>query len=96
MCSCVKSSEELLNYQRLASSVPSLVYHGGSTQSNNSQYGPEQVAYLAAAAANAFYSINVSSSSWFFNTWDTNYGLSKLDKSTKGIHSLNGKPTAKL
>ncbi|XP_021943149.1 homeobox protein araucan [Folsomia candida] len=63
LCSCVKSPADLLNYQRLA---PSLVYHGGgsSTPSNPSSmpnptaYSPDQVAYLAAAAANAFYTMN--------------------------------------
>jgi hypothetical protein len=66
LCSCpIKSSTDLLNYQRLASSVPSLVYHGGSTPSNpnsipNPPYSPDQVAYLSLAAANAFYSMNVS------------------------------------
>ena len=66
LCSCVKSSQaSLLNYQRLASSVPSLVYHGGSNHNPNSPYSPEQVAYLAAAAAaaehSALYAVAVSS-----------------------------------
>ncbi|CAG7724196.1 unnamed protein product [Allacma fusca] len=56
LCSCVKSSAGLLNYQRLASSVPSLVYHGGSNHNPNNPYSPEQVAYLAAAAAAAEHS----------------------------------------